>query len=58
MVAEWKKYTQTLNRHVRIVTSNEVFEGLAMDVDDNGALILKLADDSLKKITYGDCFHE
>jgi biotin-(acetyl-CoA carboxylase) ligase len=29
-----------------------------MDVDDNGALILKLADGSLKKIIYGDCFHE
>jgi BirA family biotin operon repressor/biotin-[acetyl-CoA-carboxylase] ligase len=58
VVAEWKKYTQTLNRHVRIVTANDVFEGLAMDVDDNGALILKLADGSLKKIIYGDCFHE
>ena len=58
VVAEWKKYTQTLNRRVRIVTANEVFEGLAMDVDDNGALILKLADGSLKKIIYGDCFHE
>ena len=58
VVAEWKKYTQTLNRRVRIVTANEVFEGLAMDVDNNGALILKLADGSLKKIIYGDCFHE
>jgi BirA family biotin operon repressor/biotin-[acetyl-CoA-carboxylase] ligase len=58
VVAEWKKYTETLNRHVKIVTSNEVVEGLAVDVDENGALILKLADGSLKKIIYGDCFHE
>jgi BirA family biotin operon repressor/biotin-[acetyl-CoA-carboxylase] ligase len=58
VVAEWKKYTETLNRHVRIVTTNEVVEGLAVDVDDNGALILKLADGSMKKIIYGDCFHE
>jgi len=58
VVSEWKRYTETLNRHVRIVTTHEVSEGLAMDVDDNGALILKLADGSMKKIIYGDCFHE
>ena len=44
VVSEWKRYTQTLNRHVRIVTAHDVSEGLAVDVDDNGALILKLAD--------------
>jgi BirA family biotin operon repressor/biotin-[acetyl-CoA-carboxylase] ligase len=58
VVSEWKRYAETLNRHVRIVTSHEVSEGLAVDVDDNGALILKLADGSVKKIIYGDCFHK
>ena len=58
VVSEWKRYTETLNRHVRIVTAHEVSEGLAVDVDDNGALILKLADGSMKKIIYGDCFHK
>ena len=58
VVAEWKKYTETLNRHVRVVTTHEVSEGLAVDVDDNGALILKLSDGSVKKIIYGDCFHK
>ncbi len=58
IVSEWKKYTITLNRHVRIVTNQETSEGIAVDVDDNGALILKLADGSLEKILYGDCFHQ
>ncbi len=58
VVFEWKKYAETLNRQVRIVTNREISEGLAIDVDKNGALILKLADGSLKKITHGDCFHE
>jgi BirA family biotin operon repressor/biotin-[acetyl-CoA-carboxylase] ligase len=40
------------------VTNREISEGLAIDVDKNGALILKLADGSLKKIIHGDCFHE
>jgi biotin-(acetyl-CoA carboxylase) ligase len=29
-----------------------------VDVDDDGALILKMPDGSLKRIIYGDCFHE
>jgi len=58
VVSEWKKYAETLNRHVTIVTDREISEGLAVDVDKDGALILKLADGSVKKIIYGDCFHE
>ena len=57
IVSEWKKYTVTLNRRVRIVTNLETSEGLAIDVDDNGALVLKLDDGTEKKILYGDCFH-
>jgi len=58
VISEWKKYAVTLQRQVRIVTQREVSEGLAVDVDENGALIVKLADGSLKKILYGDCFHQ
>jgi BirA family biotin operon repressor/biotin-[acetyl-CoA-carboxylase] ligase len=58
VVSEWKEYAETLNRYVRIVTHREISEGLAIDVDKNGALILELADGSLKKIIHGDCFHE
>jgi BirA family biotin operon repressor/biotin-[acetyl-CoA-carboxylase] ligase len=58
IIAEWKQYTVTLNRDVRVVTAHEVVEGKAVDVDDSGALILQGADGSLKKILYGDCFHQ
>ena len=58
VVSQWKRYTQTLNRPVKIVTTREVAQGLAVDVDDDGALILQLPDGSLKRIIYGDCFHE
>lgn len=58
IISEWKQYTVTLQRQVRIVTQREVTEGLAVDVDENGALIVKLADGSFKKIIYGDCFHQ
>ncbi|MGB5746597.1 MAG: biotin--[acetyl-CoA-carboxylase] ligase [Desulfobacterales bacterium] len=58
VISEWKQYTTTLQRPVRIVTQREVSEGLAVDLDENGALIIRLADGSFKKIIYGDCFHQ
>ena len=58
VILEWKQYTVTLQRKVRIVTRREVTEGLALDVDENGALIIELGDGSIKKIIYGDCFHQ
>lgn len=57
VISEWKAYTVTLNRRVKIVTNQEVSEGMAVDIDENGALILALEDGSHKKIMYGDCFH-
>ena len=56
VVTEWKKYAVTLGRHVRIVTQREETEGQAVDVDENGALVLELANGDRKKIIYGDCF--
>jgi BirA family biotin operon repressor/biotin-[acetyl-CoA-carboxylase] ligase len=58
VIEEWKAYTVTLNREVRVVTTRDVFTGVAVDVDDNGALVLKCADGSVQKILYGDCFHQ
>jgi len=56
VISEWKKYTVTVGRRVRIVTRREESKGLAVDVDESGALILELADGEQKKIIYGDCF--
>ena len=58
VISRWKKCTTTIGRQVKIVTNQEISEGLATDVDENGALILKLADGSIKNIFYGDCFHQ
>jgi BirA family biotin operon repressor/biotin-[acetyl-CoA-carboxylase] ligase len=57
IISDWKKYTVTLGRRVKIVTHKEVSEGLAIDVEPDGALVLELADGSRKRIVYGDCFH-
>lgn len=57
VITEWKAQTVTLGRQVKIQTQRETAEGMAVDVDENGSLILRLGDGSLKTIVYGDCFH-
>jgi len=56
VISEWKRYTVTLNQPVRVVTRRETTEGIAVDLDDTGALILRLPDGTQKKIVSGDCF--
>ena len=58
VIGEWKKVTGTLNQPVKIVTLHETFEGTARDVEDDGGLILELADGSMRKVLYGDCFYK
>jgi len=56
VIFQWKQHTVTLNQKVRIVTHHEVSEGIAIDVDQNGALLLAQSDGLVKTILYGDCF--
>ncbi len=57
VVAEWKKYTVTLNRAVAIETPGETIRGTAIDVDAGGGLIVRLESGEEKTVVYGDCFH-
>lgn len=56
VVAEWKQHTCTLNRRVRIETHRDVTEGTAVDLDENGALMVKDDHGALRKVLCGDCF--
>ena len=57
IIALWKKQTSTISSRVRIETFGEISEGLALDVDEAGALILREDTGEIKTIIYGDCFH-
>ena len=57
VIPEWKKFTGTLNQPVKIVTLHETLKGVAREIEDDGGLILELADGSTRKVLYGDCFH-
>jgi BirA family biotin operon repressor/biotin-[acetyl-CoA-carboxylase] ligase len=52
----WKARSVSLNRPVRIVTARGDLSGTAVDVDENGALLLQQADGTMTTVVYGDCF--
>jgi len=54
IIEAWQRLSSTIGRHV-IVTSEELkFTGLAEGIDNEGALIIRLADNTFKKISAGD----
>ena len=57
LLDEWRKLSATLNRNVRIAAFGEEIEGKAVDIDANGALVVRCRDNSLRNILAGDCFH-
>ena len=56
VIAEWKSFSVTLDRDVRIETARETIAGRALDVDENGALRVRTADGNLRTVVHGDCF--
>ena len=56
VISEWKKYNSTIGRKVKVVSFNEVFEGIAVDVDVNGSLIVSTGG-SVRKVGVGDVIH-
>jgi BirA family biotin operon repressor/biotin-[acetyl-CoA-carboxylase] ligase len=53
-VNEWSAALDTLGQRVRLSTPRGSWEGLAMAVDEEGALLLRLDDGQTKKVLAGD----
>jgi BirA family biotin operon repressor/biotin-[acetyl-CoA-carboxylase] ligase len=51
---DWVDHLATLGSQVRVTTQEGVFEGLVQSVEPNGALVLRLADGSARRILAGD----
>ena len=48
IIEKWKKNSDTLGKNVKIIGINETYDGLAKDIDENGALILKTKEKEIK----------
>lgn len=57
LLEEWKNLSATLNKDVKIVAPGEEITGQAIDINNNGALIIKGEDGSLRSAVAGDCIH-
>lgn len=54
VLVEWKKFAGFLGCKVEVLSMNEKLTGLALDVDGDGSLVLKLADGAVKHVCAGD----
>jgi len=54
----WKMHNCTLGNHVRIVLHDCAIEGMAVDVNQEGALIIEKYNNQMETVTYGDCIIE
>ena len=54
ILSAWKEMSVTLNRWVKVTSVVSVDEGIAFDIDDEGALILMKKDGSVKRMLSGD----
>ena len=54
IIESWKQGSEIFGQRVTVNDGNNVFNGRALDLDDSGALLITLADGSVKKILFGE----
>ena len=57
ILEEWRHFSATLGRHVRILQQGELREGIAVDVTEEGALLVRVEQNSLITVHAGDIEH-
>ena len=57
IINEWKTYSDTLGQDIQVQTSTELIQGMAVDIDSLGFLIVKTTQGERKKIYSGDCLY-
>lgn len=54
VLSHWKKWNVTTGHKVHIKTSKETVEGVAIDVDEEGALVVRLNDGGVRSFVAGE----
>lgn len=55
LLNDWRRFSITLSRKVTVEMPHCVVQGEAIDIDEEGALLLKTEGGSIQKIIAGDC---
>ena len=51
---EWRKYSNTIGQAVKVIAPDKTYFGTAVDIDENGLLIVKRDDGITEKVIAGD----
>lgn len=54
VLEEWRKYSCTLGQEVKVFSPDEVYSGKAVDIDEDGLLLVRRDCGSLTKVVAGD----
>lgn len=57
IINRWKEFSLTIGKDVKVITGDRVIKGLAMDIDEDGRLLLQLPSGEIKRIDSGDIIH-
>jgi BirA family biotin operon repressor/biotin-[acetyl-CoA-carboxylase] ligase len=56
VVKEWREWSLTIGRAVRVLTIDRVLEGVAIDIDGDGSLLIDTGE-GVEKVMVGDVVH-
>ncbi|MBQ9697941.1 MAG: biotin--[Acidaminococcaceae bacterium] len=51
---EWRKYSDTIGQAVKVIAPDKTYFGTAVEIDEEGLLIVKKEDGTLEKVIAGD----
>jgi len=54
VISAWRDRAQLRGRSIKVTSFGEILEGMAIDIDSDGALILKTEDGERKRVIAGD----
>lgn len=57
LIEDWKRHNNTIGKHVSVVTRKKTYEGVAVDIDSHGGLVIEYENGSRDTVIYGDCFY-
>ena len=57
VMKRWRELSDTSGRRVKVNVGDSVFEGVALGLDNDGSLMIRLDDGFLKKVSAGEIFY-
>jgi BirA family transcriptional regulator, biotin operon repressor / biotin---[acetyl-CoA-carboxylase] ligase len=57
IIDKWRSFSLTLGKRVKVYYQNKHLEGLALDIDQDGGLLIRRDSGVISKVTCGDVIH-